>query len=42
MNTYPIADANKHVAEMRDSVLRAAGYEEAISVIREYVEFIER
>ena len=42
MNVYPFADASKRVAEMRDRVLRAVGYEETIRMIREYVELIER
>lgn len=42
MNVYPIADASKQVAEMRDRVLRAVGCEEAIRMIREYVKLIER
>lgn len=41
MKAYGIIDAKEKAAKMRERVTNSGGYEEALDIIREYVDIIE-
>lgn len=41
MKAYGIIDAKEKAAKMRERVTSSEGYEEALDIIREYVDIIE-
>ena len=41
MKAYQIHDAKNKIAEMKDKVTSSQSYEEALAIIREYVDIIE-